>query len=76
MSQTTHISSQIDNNRIDSIIHARWIIPVEPDETIYENHSLVIHNGKILDVLPTERCIKKYHSQTIHNLTSHALIPG
>ncbi len=62
--------------QVDSIIHAHWIIPVEPDETVYEHHSLVIQQGKILDLLPTERCLKKYQSQTIHDLKSHALIPG
>jgi len=61
---------------VDSIIHAQWIIPVEPDETVYENHSLVMQQGKILDILPTHRCHKKYQSQTEHNLDSHALIPG
>ncbi|MCK5647964.1 MAG: TRZ/ATZ family hydrolase [Gammaproteobacteria bacterium] len=61
---------------VDAIIHARWIIPVEPDDTVYENHSLVIQHGKILDILATERCHKKYHSQTEHHLDTHALIPG
>lgn len=62
--------------QVDSIIHARWIIPVEPDETVYENHSLVIHQGKIVDILPTMRCENKYQSHTIHDLKTHALIPG
>ncbi|WP_198265559.1 TRZ/ATZ family hydrolase [sulfur-oxidizing endosymbiont of Gigantopelta aegis] len=61
---------------VDSIIHARWIIPVEPDETVYENHSLVTHQGKILDILTTKQCKKKYHSLTEHHLNTHALIPG
>lgn len=61
---------------VDSIIHARWIIPVEPDATVYENYSLVIQQGKILELLATERCQKKYQSSTEHHLLTHALIPG
>ena len=61
---------------VDTIIHARWIIPVEPDNCIYDSHSLVIHQGKIVDILTTERCQKKYQGQAEHNLSRHALIPG
>ncbi|MCU7938943.1 MAG: TRZ/ATZ family hydrolase [gamma proteobacterium symbiont of Bathyaustriella thionipta] len=62
--------------QVDTIIHARWIIPVEPDETVYEYYSLVIQHGKILDILPSKRCLKKYSCHTEHNLDTHALIPG
>ena len=62
--------------QVDTIIHARWIVPVEPDLTIYDNHSLIIQQGKILDILSTERCKKKYQGQIEHNLSSHAIIPG
>ena len=76
MSQSSSQHPPHNCQQVDSIIHARWIIPVEPDETVYENHSLVIQQGKIHEILPTERCRKKYQSQTEHNLTTHALIPG
>ena len=62
--------------QVDSIIHARWIIPVEPEQTIYENYSLVIEQGKIVDILSSKKCHKKYQSQVEHQLESHALIPG
>ncbi|MCU7836890.1 MAG: TRZ/ATZ family hydrolase [gamma proteobacterium symbiont of Taylorina sp.] len=61
---------------VDTIIHARWIIPVEPENTTYEYHSLVIKQGKILDILSTEKCQKKYQAAVEHDLKSHALIPG
>ena len=62
--------------QVETIIHARWIIPVEPQQTVYDNYSLVIEQGKILDLLSTDKCHKKYHSQIEHDLNSHALIPG
>ena len=39
---------------VDTLIHARWIIPVEPESVTYEHHTLVIDSGKIIDLLPTD----------------------
>ena len=61
---------------VDTLIHARWIIPVEPTSVTYEHHSLVIDNGIIIDLLPTDDAKKKYHGRSIENLTDHALLPG
>ena len=70
------VQQQKEQIQVDTIIHARWIIPVEPDESVYEHYSLVIQHGKILDILPSKRCRKKYTAHTLHNLETHALIPG
>jgi len=61
---------------VDSIIHAKWIIPVEPDKTVYENYSLTIKNARIHTLLPTEETIKQYKSHETTTLDEHALIPG
>ncbi len=61
---------------IDTLIHARWIIPVEPENVVHENHSLAIHEGHILELLPTDQAKEKYLSHNVQNLTEHALIPG
>lgn len=61
---------------IDCLIHARWIIPVKPAKQVLINHSLAIHAGKILDILPTLEAVAKYRTDTIHDLSHHALIPG
>lgn len=61
---------------IDTLIHAGWIIPVEPDAVILEQHSLAINNGKILDILPGNDARRKYSSLDEIELPSHALIPG
>jgi 5-methylthioadenosine/S-adenosylhomocysteine deaminase len=37
----------------DTLIHARWIIPVEPDGAALDHHSLAIRDGRILAILPT-----------------------
>ncbi len=61
---------------VDTLIHARWIIPVEPESVIYEYHTLVIDNGKIIDLLPTELAKQKYQGKATENFENHALLPG
>lgn len=61
---------------VDSLIHARWIIPVEPESVTYEYHSLVIDKGRIIDLLPTEIARQKYQGTTTTHLDKHALLPG
>ncbi|NOU43465.1 MAG: TRZ/ATZ family hydrolase [Methyloglobulus sp.] len=61
---------------VDTLIHARWIIPVEPESVTYENHSLVIDKGRIIDLLPTDSARQQYQGATTENLDTHALLPG
>ncbi len=61
---------------IETLIHARWIIPVEPPDTLYENHAIAIHDGRILNILPSEKATASYRAQSTHHLSGHALIPG
>ena len=62
--------------RVDLIIQAGWIIPVEPEAVIHENHSLVVHEGKIVDLLPSEQALALYQAETLEKLDHHVLIPG
>ena len=62
--------------QVDTLINARWIIPVEPHEVILEHHALVIHEGNILDILPQQQAQEKYQAAQLENLDNHALIPG
>ena len=61
---------------VDTLIHARWIIPVEPQAVTYEHYSLAIDGGKIIDLLPTELAQQKYQGTITENLQDHALLPG
>ncbi len=62
--------------QVDTLIHAHWIIPVEPENVVYENHTLVINHGLIVDLLPTAQANQKYQASSVENLLQHALIPG
>jgi 5-methylthioadenosine/S-adenosylhomocysteine deaminase len=61
---------------VDTLLHARWIIPVEPESVTYENHTLVIDKGRIIDLQPTDVAKLMYQGTTTENLTTHALLPG
>lgn len=61
---------------IDLLIHARWIIPVEPANTVLEHHAIAIHDGRIIELLPGTDAKQKYQAQAQHKLDHHVLIPG
>jgi len=61
---------------VDTLIHARWIIPVEPESVTYEYHTLVINEGKIIDLLPTSEAKQRYTGINNEQLDNHALLPG
>ncbi|MEO7557441.1 MAG: TRZ/ATZ family hydrolase [Gammaproteobacteria bacterium] len=60
---------------IDLLIHARWIIPVEP-AGVFARHCLAVHNGRILDLLPSSAAPALYQARQNLHLDEHALIPG
>ncbi len=62
--------------KVDLIIQARWIIPVEPESVTYENHALVVNDGKIIDLLPSSNAIQKYQATTLEKLDEHIVMPG
>ncbi len=61
---------------VDTLIHAGWVIPVEPDGAVWEHHSVAIHEGRLVDILPTDAAAGEYSARITHRLKTHALIPG
>jgi len=61
---------------VDTLIHGRWIAPVEPDDAVHAHHSLVVHEGRIIDLLPSDRVHERYAADSEHTLDRHLLIPG
>jgi 5-methylthioadenosine/S-adenosylhomocysteine deaminase len=61
---------------IDTLISARWIVPVEPAGVVLNDHAIAIHLGEILAVLPREEARQKYSVRDDIVLGDHVLIPG
>ena len=60
---------------IDLLIDARWIATVD-DEKVLKSHSVAIRGGRIIDILPSNECRKKYKATESVKLDEHILIPG
>ena len=48
---------------IDTLIHARWIVPIVPRNAVLDHHTIALYEGKILDILPTDLAKKKYQAK-------------
>lgn len=59
----------------DLLIEARWIIPVDRNETLH-NHAVVIQQGRIEALLPAAEARSRYHAREHLKLDEHILIPG
>jgi len=62
--------------QVDTLVHARWIIPVVPADAVYEHHCVAIKDGCIVAVLPSDAARRNYQASNILELQDHALIPG
>ncbi len=60
----------------ETLIHARWIIPVEPDGVVLDKHSIAIEEGRIHAIVPSAEAQQLYRAQLTLDLNRHALIPG
>lgn len=61
---------------IDTLIHAKWIVPIVPRNQVLEYHSIAIHNGKIIAVLPTESAKQQYSAKNTLDRQNHVVMPG
>ena len=60
----------------DTLISARWIVPVAPRGAVLEDHALVVADGRIADLLPCSEAATRYRAAEQVSLPTHALIPG
>lgn len=60
----------------DTLISPRWCVPVTPENTVLCDHSVVISDGRIVDILPTGEAQNKYQPSVIAEKPDHVLIPG
>jgi 5-methylthioadenosine/S-adenosylhomocysteine deaminase len=61
---------------IDTLLSARWIIPIEPAGVVLEAHSLAIHQGRIRALLPTAEARERFAPSEQIERPGHVLLPG
>ena len=59
----------------DTNIEARWLAPMT-GEGLLAHHTLVIRDGRIVDVLPSDEAARRYQPRVLVERSSHLLLPG
>src|SRR5512145_2505972 len=60
----------------EQIVDARYVVPVEPAGQVLERHAVVLGNGRILALLPSDLAAQAYPGVPRLQLPTHVLIPG
>ena len=61
---------------IDTLLSASWVIPVQPSGQVLADHSIAMHHGHILAVLPSAEGRSRYRADNDVSLAGQVLIPG
>ncbi len=61
---------------VDTLISARWVVPIVPRATVLPDHSVAIDGGRIAAVLPTALARSQFQPAHHVQLARHALAPG
>lgn len=61
---------------VDLILSPTWIVPIVPEGLVLDNHSVVIADEKIIDVLPTDDIASKYTAKEVKILDQQVIMPG
>jgi 5-methylthioadenosine/S-adenosylhomocysteine deaminase len=62
--------------KVNSIISATWIYTADKDNTLLDDHAIVILEDEIFDILPTKDVFDKYEADDVFALSDHIIIPG
>lgn len=62
--------------RVDQLLSARWVIPVQPRGLVLDDHCVVVDGDTIVDIMPSRDAVRLYEADTVIELPEHALIPG
>jgi 5-methylthioadenosine/S-adenosylhomocysteine deaminase len=62
--------------RIDTLIHGRWLLPIEPDGRVLEHHAVALRDGRIVAVLPSDQADARYRAAQTLRRDQHVLMPG
>lgn len=61
---------------VDLLIQPRWIIPIEPERVVLENHAVAVRDRRILAVMPQTEALRRFAPRERIDLPQHVLIPG
>jgi len=62
--------------RADLALKSRWILPMTSPGEVLENHTLLVRDGRILDVLPNAAAALRYSALVNVERPAHLVLPG
>lgn len=61
---------------VDTLIAARWVIPIEPFGIVLEHHAIAIRDGRIVAIEPENRARARFDPARVVTRPTHVLLPG
>lgn len=61
---------------VDSLIHARWVIPIEPEHQVLDRHAIAIKGGHIQAISPSEEAETQITADETLYRDQHVIMPG
>jgi 5-methylthioadenosine/S-adenosylhomocysteine deaminase len=61
---------------VDTLIEARWVLPIEPAGAVLEDHAVAITAGRIAALGPSEVLRGRFNAVNHLRLDQHVLMPG
>lgn len=62
--------------QVDQLIHAKWIITGEANNQTLQDHTLVIKDALIKEILPSATAKQRYQAKSEQQYSTHAILPG
>ncbi len=61
---------------VDTLVTARWVVPVEPAGRVLEDHAVALRGGRIVAVLPAAEARRRFDPGELIERPDHVLLPG
>jgi len=61
---------------VDTLVIARWVVPVEPAGRVLDDHAVAIRGGRIVAVLPAAEARLRFDPHETIERPDHVLLPG
>lgn len=61
---------------VDTVLHCRYLIPVQPENTVLEHHSIAIEQSRIIGLAPSSEAHQLWQASTEVTLDQHIVLPG
>lgn len=68
--------SSIPAEPVDLLLHARWLLSADDEQALIEDHCVAVHDGRIVDIVPSAQSQQLYKAKQEFNLPQHILMPG